>query len=386
MQKGLEGEVTDFLGRDHYEPKSEKEGQREGYRNGYYPRTAKTAEGRLNLKIPRVRGTLQPYNSELLNRLSELEEGLYRLSTEMYVRGLSTRDIESTFTDNDGNALLSRSSVSQMTESLYAEYENFRNRDLSGYDVVYLSVDGVYESVRKYSKNQTILAAWAICSDGQKILLHLATAGQESESSWGDFFEEMIGRGLRQPLMVTSDGQKGVINAIIKYFPLARRQRCLVHKTRNLLNKTPLDAQKEVKASLHSVYYASDRTAADTLAAMFIDRYADLYPEMVRCFQDDLDACLAHLEFPGGHRRFIRTTNLIERSFAEEKRRTKVIPSHVNEKSAMKLVFGVLIRASYSWRKIKMNVLELALLRNIRKIIVKDNNDDDSTISYNLAA
>ncbi|WP_049756604.1 transposase [Chloroherpeton thalassium] len=88
MQKGLEGEVTDFLGRAHYEPKSEKEGQREGYRNGYYPRTAKTAEGRLNLKIPRVRGTQQPYNSELLNRLSELEAGLYRLSTEMYVRGL----------------------------------------------------------------------------------------------------------------------------------------------------------------------------------------------------------------------------------------------------------------------------------------------------------
>lgn len=127
------------------------------------------------------------------------------------MRGLSTRDIESTFTDREDKALLSRSSVSQMTESLYTEYENFRNRDLSGYDVVYLFVVGVYESVRRYSQNQTILAAWAICSDGQKILLHLAAAGRESESSWGDFFEEMIGRGLRQPLMVTSDGQKGLI-------------------------------------------------------------------------------------------------------------------------------------------------------------------------------
>lgn len=386
LQQALEEEVTEFLGRERYE-RSDAETPA-GYRNGYRDRTIKTAEGRLKVRRPRVRATDEPFESRLLARIDGLEERLQQLALEMYVRGLSTRDIEETLVDQDGEPLLSRSSVSRLTEALHDEYEAFAGRDLSELDVVYLFVDGVYEAVRSYTRNQAILCAWAICSDGTKEMLHLACAGSETKDAWSAFFEEMTGRGLRQPLLVVSDGAKGLMAAIEEHLPRTDRQRCLAHKLRNLASKLPRDPELRAPAMerVKAVYYAPDRETAELLAERLLDDYAEEYPALVKCFSDDLEACLRHLDYPLAHRRYIRTTNLLERSFQEEKRRTKVIPHHVNERGATKLVFGVLIRASRRWNRVKMTRLELAQLRNIRKFMNPDQDDEAQTISLPLAA
>jgi transposase-like protein len=155
-------------------------------------------------------------------------------------------------------------------------------------------------------------------------------------------------RGLPQPLFVVSDGGKGLKAAITKCFPYATRGRCLAHKTQNLLNKLPRGDQIRgpIKRKIKAIYDAPGRQTADPLAIAFIEAYAGEYPHMIKCFQADLEACLAHLEFPAGHRRYIRTTHLIEPAFAEQKRRTKGIPAPINEKGAMKLVYGTLIRVA----------------------------------------
>jgi len=386
LQQALEEEVTEFLGRARYE-RSDAETPA-GYRNGYRDRTLKTAEGRLKVRRPRVRETDEPFESSLLARIEGLEQRLQQLALEMYVRGLSTRDIEETLTDQDGEPLLSRSSVSRLTEALHEEYEAFAVRDLSELDVVYLFVDGVYEAVRSYTRNQAILCAWAICSDGSKQMLHLACAGSETKDAWSAFFEEMTGRGLRQPLLVVSDGAKGLMAAIEEHLPRSDRQRCLAHKLRNLASKLPRDPELRapVMQEIKAVYYAPGRETAELLAERLIETYADEYPAVVKCFTDDLEACLVHLSYPLAHRRYIRTTNLLERSFQEEKRRTKVIPHHVNERGATKLVFGVLIRASRRWNRVKMTRLERAQLRNIRKFMNPDSDKQTKTISLPLAA
>src|SRR5690625_5853226 len=95
---------------------------------------------------------------------------------------------------------------------------------------------------------------------------------------------------------------------------------------------------------------------------------------MIKCFNDDLHACLVHLKYPYGHRRSIRTTNLIERSFMEQKRRTKIIPNHVNEKGAMKLVYATLIRAARRWQRVTMDQADLVLLKTLRQTMCKDQN------------
>lgn len=174
------------------------------------------------------------------------------------------------------------------------------------------------------------------------MLLGLEAVASESAACWEAHFDDLIERGLSQPLFVVSDGGKGLKAALNKCFPYATRGRCLAHKTRNLMNKLPREEQIRgpIKRKMKAIYYAPDRLTADQLAADFIDTYAGKHPTMIKCFQADLEACLAHLMFPAGHRRYIRTTNLIERAFVEQKRRTKVIPNHINEKGAIKLVYG----------------------------------------------
>jgi len=263
-------------------------------------------------------------------------------------------------------------------------------QDLSSYDLVYLFVDGVYESVRRYTNGQTILCGWGICSDGRKVLLGLRAVASESGECWAEFFEDLKARGLAHPLLVVSDGGKGTIKAIAECFPFADRGRCIAHKMRNLTNKLPKDKTitDPVKARVRAIYYAADLESAQGLAKAFIKDYAQKYPSMIKCFTDDLGACLVHLKYPYGHRKSIRTTNLIERSFLEQKRRTKVIPNHVNEKGAMKLVYGTLIRAAQRWQRVSMDEADLVLLKTLRKTMCKDQpvTITDDRISFKQAA
>ncbi len=385
IQESLESEVSEFLGREYYAHR-EDDAVHKGYRNGYYDRQVLSTEGRMKVRVPRVRDTEEDFESNVLRRLSEIEENLKDLAREMYVRGASTRDIEQAFVDQEtGKPLLSKSSVSELNKALWDEYERFITRDLSALDVVYMFVDGVYESIQKYSNNQTILCCWGICSDGHKEIITLSAVASESTEAWIAVFEDMVKRKFRHPLLVVSDGAKGLPEAVKQVFPKAKRQRCLAHKLRNIGVKLPDDKQEEVLGRVKSVYYADDRKTADYLAARLIDEYAAVYPSAIKCFCDDLDACLTHLDFPKGHQRFIRTTNLLERAFEEEKRRTKVIPQHVNERGALSLIFAVLSRASARWQRVRMTGVELAQLRQIRSLTENIVIDGDF-ISYRLAA
>jgi len=401
LQEGLENEVTELIGREWYKrtPEETRENEepeeceteieerpRRIYRNGYYPRRIATLGGTMELEVPRVRNNKEKHESNLLkNLVILLKEKLHKVVVEAIVRGLSFRDVEECFTDQSGESIISRGSMTGIMERVNIEFEEFRKADLSKVDIVYLYFDGVYESVKKYTKNQTILCSWGISSTGEKLLLGLSAASSENEDSWNEFMESLLARGLRQPLLVISDGNKALIKAIAKNFPLARRQRCIAHKMRNIMNKLPLEEQGRIKGEIHNIYYSYDKTEAEAKSEEFIRKYSNKYPEMVRCFTEDLSSCLEHLNFPESHRKFIRTTNLIERAFVEEKRRTKIIPCHQNEKGMMNLVFGVLIRASKSWRKMKISSLDKTLLVNIRNIIIPDYNNSDF-VSYQGAA
>lgn len=382
-QEALEAEVDEFLDRKWHKPM--EKGTQQGYRNGYYNRKVSVPGSRLSLSVPRVRKTRSRFVSRLLKGCVHITEKLKTLALEMYVRGLSTRDIEEAFVDQGGEPFFGRNGVSQLSQRLYEEYQAFSQRDLSSLDVVYLFVDGVYEAVRKYTNGQALLCAWAICSDGKKRFLHLSAVQSESQEAWTAFFEDMQRRGLRQPLMVISDGGLGVVGAIQRRFPKSDRQRCIAHKLRNLSAKLPRDISALILPEFTAVYYAPDRTAADILAGQIIDKYSHMYPAAVQCFNQDLEACLAHLRYPEGHRRYIRTTNLMERTFEEQKRRTKVLPQHQHERGAVGLVFGVLWRVSQKWQRVSMSLLELAQLRNIRALICP-NEDLTNFISYELAA
>jgi putative transposase len=363
IEEALEAEVDEVLGRKHYEHGKAENGYRNGYRSG----RLKSAEGEIVYSVPQVTGREEPYASRIRGNLAGRSEELEDLAVEMYARGLSTRDIEKAFRASDGKPLLSKSAVSIVTERLWEDYKAFASRDLSEFNVAYFFMDGIAERLHLGQPREAVLAAWGILEDGKKVLLHLAPGTKEDTASVRDFIRDMKNRGLVDPVLACTDGAPGVIRAVEECFPRSLRQRCLAHKIRNILGKAPDHEWREMKALAHAAYHAASPKLAEMAREEFASTYQDEHPTAVACFLDDFEACVAHLRLPITHRKATRTTNMLERLFGEERRRTKIIPHAFGERAVLKLMYAALARASESWRNVKTTEFERRQIGLLRK-------------------
>jgi putative transposase len=364
VEEALEAESRDAVGRGYYEHGAEP-GQ--GYRNGVRTGRLKTAEGLIEYAAPQIAGRDEPFHSEIRDHLKGRTQALEDLAVELLARGLSVRDIEDAFKDETGRLLLSKTAVSGLSERLWADYQEFATRDLSEYDITYLFVDGIAERIRPGQRREPVLAAWGFTSEGRKVLLHLMAGSKEDAETVTAFFQDMRARGLGDPLLVVSDGAPGIIKAIETCFPRSERQRCLAHRMRNLAAKVDEDRWPEFKARATAAYQAPSRAIARELAAGIRADYETRLPSAMACFLDDFEACIAHLRMPVTHRRAIRTTNLLERLFVEERRRLKIIPNAFGEKPVLKLMFGAMIRAAERWRAIRVTDFERRQMAAVRQ-------------------
>jgi putative transposase len=372
IEEGLEAEVRDALDRGYYEHGSEPGG---GYRNGLRRGRLKTAEGFIDYSAPQVAGTIEPFRSELRAHLKGRSEALEDLAIEMLARGLSVRDIEDAFKDETGRLLLSKTAVSELGERLWADYQDFATRDLSEYDISYLFVDGIAERIRPGQRREPVLAAWGFTTEGKKVLLSLMAGSKEDAETVTAFFQDMRARGLGDPLLAVSDGAPGIIKAIETCFPRSARQRCLAHRMRNLAAKVPEDLRPDFKARVLAAYQAPSRAIARDLAEGLVADYEKELPSAVACFQDDFEACIAHLRLPVTHRRATRTTNLLERLFLEERRRLKIIPNAFGEKAVLKLMFAAMTRAAERWRAIRITDFERRQMAALRQQLDQEYED-----------
>jgi putative transposase len=362
LQEALEQEQTTALGRGRYETRGEQIGSRNGYENG----TLKTAAGVLRVKLPQIRGREAPYRSPLWRQVATTSEVLKRLIVEMYVGGMSQRDIEYSLESAVGQFVLSKSTVSEMTETLSEEYEAWRMRDLSTEAVAYLFIDTVYEPLRRWGQKTGVLCVWAICEDGRKVLLSLSTTNSESYESCLEVVRGLAKRGMPVPVTITTDGAIGLTKAIDAMWPKSLRIRCWFHKMQNLQQKVPAHLWPEVKALLVDMRDAPTPEKAEKRREAIMEQYQRELPEACRCLLDDAQASLNHLLVPQRHQQYVRTSNLVERAFVEERRRTKVIPHLWGEQSLVNLVFGVLIRVSDRWGKKCFSDLEQHQIRSLR--------------------
>jgi transposase-like protein len=127
-------------------------------------------------------------------------------------------------------------------------------------------------------------------------------------------------------MTVTTGGAPGLIKAVEAMWPEAERIRCWFHKMKNVLEKVPEDQHEPIKRLLQDVRDASDHASGVKRVEQLIENHQKQLPSAMACLKDDLAATLAHLKLSSLHQKMIRTTNLCERSFVEERRRTKVIP------------------------------------------------------------
>jgi putative transposase len=368
LQEALEEEQAVALGRGRYERREEER----GYRNGYEQGTLKTAEGVLRVEVPQIRGREEPYRSPLWRQVGKTSDVLKRRIVEMYTGGLSQRDIEFGLEKALGQFVLSKSAVSELTDSLAQEYEAFRTRDLSGDEVAYLFMDAVDEPLRRWGSKTGVFCVWAICADGRKVLLTLSTATSESAESSLEVLRDLVKRGLQTPVTITTDGAPGLTKALDVIWPKSLRIRCWFHKMQNLQQKVPPQAWPEFKALVMERRDAPTVPAAERRRQLIVNRYQRDFPAAWRCLLDAAEASLNHLYVPQRHQHYVRTSNLAERAFAEERRRTKVIPHLWDEGSVVKLVFAVLIRVRERWGKQCFSEFEQHQIRGLRRQLQLD--------------
>ena len=325
------------------------------YQQKHHREQVQSAEGPLNLKMPQVRNTIEAFESVWLQTLVRRSDKLAALIPQLYVKGLSTRDIEAALADTLEVDGVSKSSVSQLCRQLTHDFEGWQNRDLSEHKIFYLFCDGIYLRLRpEDDRAAAVLCAYGIREDGRKVLLHLAVGDKESTVCWKSFFQDMKQRGLTEPLLAIIDGNSGLRRAVRECFPDARVQRCQVHRMRNILCKLPEKARWGLKKLIQKAFSAATYKKGLEQAQGIVATYREQFPEAMKCLATDLEECLTALRFPEAHRKRIRTTNLLERLFGEGQRRLKVIPRFMSERSGLSLMFAVLVDASAGWRGVKV--------------------------------
>lgn len=275
-----------------------------------------------------------------------------------------------------GRSLLSRTAVSEVTEALWAEYEEFATRDLSEVPPLYLFIDGIAERLRPGAKREAILCAWAITWEGKKVLLYLAPGTKEATESCKEMLHDLKRRGMADPVVVAADGAPGPICAVEEVFPQSLRQRCLAHKGRNIGAKLPDEAHPEVPDAARAAYQAPSPAMARALKDDLVERYGKLHPSAVACFVEDFEACIAHLRLPPANRKSVRTTNLLKRLFRGERRRVGAAGRLFGERPVLKMMYGASIRVTEKWRGIKAFDLERRQLERLQEQLRGEHRND----------
>jgi putative transposase len=348
----LEAEVSAHLGAERYE----RSGARRGSRNGHRRRKVACGVGALEVEYPKVRQAEAPFRSAILAAWQRKSRTLLSTLPSLYVEGLSTRDFGRALSPLWHEAGLSRSTVSRANGQIKEAFDAWRGRRLADEDVIYLFLDGHYEGVRLGVKEkEAILVAHGITRAGQRTLLGVYLGGRESTQGWRLALDDLAGRGLRQPLLVVSDGNAGLVRAVKETWPTTPRQRCVVHRTRNVLARVPKKDHRRVGQALNRIFYAPSLEEALAAAEEFARRWKNVYPSAAETLGRDLADCLTFFRFPPRHWRRLRTSNTLERSFREVRRRTRVVGRFPTEMAALGLVWSVMDQEAGNWRGLVMD-------------------------------
>ena len=356
LEGGMATEVEEHLGRELYERRGSED--REDYRNGFYLRHFLTELGDLIVRIPRTR---KGFVSKVLEMYKRRSRSVDRLIMACFVLGMSTRKVAAALFSVLGERV-SASTVSEVGKGLDEAVKRYHKRKLED-RYRFLFFDGVVLKQRGAAKVQKkiILSAYGETWEGKREMIDFLLATSESQNAWEGFLRELYKRGLEGERceIITSDGGKGLRNALEVVYPRIVRQHCWAHKTRNVLDKVKKVDQEKVKKDLHQISHATNRQAATQAYWSFCKKYRKAYPEAVKSLGSEIDDLLSFYQIKLSPKekkdldrqerqnaqkalwRTIRTTNLIERAFREVKRRTRPMGVFGNKDSMERILYAV---------------------------------------------
>jgi putative transposase len=337
IEEIMREELKQFLGAAW----GESTPKRKGYRNGTYTRDLATTSGSLeDLEVPRDRAG--QFHTQVFDRYNRYEPQVAEGLTQMFVAGVSTQKVGEVAQTLLGVAP-SASAISRLNQTLTEQFEAWRERALQAHwRILYL--DGVHFNVRHGDQTDStiILTALGVDLEGNKEVLALRACAEESKDGWMDLLQDLRNRGATQMDLIVTDGHDGLLSAVATLFAATPRQRCVVHKQRNVMNAIPKRERSMVTTELTGIWKAPTKAEALTQLAAFKGKYQKRYPEAVRSLMEDEAHLLTFYAFPPVMHRYIRTTNAIESFFSNVRQRTDQIDTFTTETSCLSIVWAVM--------------------------------------------
>lgn len=329
----LDAEADEITGAARYE----RSGERKAYRAGHYERDLTVKAGKMSLKVPKLKGAV--FSSAVIERYRRREESVEEALIDMYLAGVSTRQVDDISQLLWGDRMPSQT-LSDKLKRVYADIDAWRERPQ---EYAYLFMDGVWHK-RCWGgsvENAGILVAIGIGADGRREVLSVAEGMKEDAESWRSFIKGMLARGLKGVRLVTGDRCAGLVAAAGELLPGARYQRCMVHFERNILAKVNPKNRDWAADALKAVFSMETRDKAlEKAESVAGEMEARKLKEAASCLRDGIGETTTYLldDYPREHRRRIRTNNMIERLNREIRRRTRVVGSFPDGRSALMLV------------------------------------------------
>lgn len=321
------------------------------YRNGYHKeRQLTSAMGTFPVKLPRLR---VPFESQIIPAYERRTEELGELLPELYMHGLAAGDFRQAMRTLLGeNAPISPTTILRLKQEWEGEYKAWRERPLEE-DYLYLWADGVYPKAGPKDEKMAVLVVIGLNRKGEKEVLAIEEGYRESAESWKDLLRKLRTRGMKWAGLMVADGIPGLKKALRDVYPKTQYQRCWVHKMRNVLDKLPKKCEEEATEMLREIYNAKSRKVALELKERFVVRFSQDYPAAVNSLEEAGNDLFTYFDFPKSHWRSIKSTNVIESLFSAVKLRTDAARRIKTRKSALFLVFKLLINQEARLRKIR---------------------------------
>ena len=347
MESTLKEELTLHIDRRNYQ----RRGDSPTYRNGYYKRGLVTQFGTINdIKVPTLRNAF--FKTKVFKRYKRYQDIVEDLIEGIFLAGVSTRRV--------GEAVsklldtkISHGTVSNITKRLDAKVREYRQKPLLD-EYQYLFLDGITLKIRYNSAyhNRKVLVAYGLTLFGERHLIGFIQAQGESTDSWEGMVNDLYRRGLegKNLKLIIIDGSKGLRSALRLVYPLVPVQRCWAHKGRNVANYLPKKHQKECTDELQTIYAAKNRHSAIGAFKNWKKKWSKISERAVCCVENDLEELLNVYAFPEGQRKKIRTTNVIERSFREVRRRTRVFSCFSNKESCDRIIYAIFTYLNNKWK------------------------------------
>lgn len=344
IQTALNSQFEEFIGASYYE----RSPGRRSVRNGSYTRQLKTRVGSINLNVCRDRDG--EFKTDLFDRYQRSEKALVLGLLEMYLWGVSTRNVEE-ITESLCGFGISKSQVSVLTKTLDDDLNQWRNRELlDAYK--YLIFDARYEKIRESGRvvSKALAIAIGVTEEGKREILGSWVINSESFEEWDDCIKQLIERGLHGVVYVVSDQNKGLRSAIEKRFQGVVWQRCQVHFMRNFLSKLSKQIQPEALRLLKSVFASETRDEALKKAGELCKYLRERKREPIADWlEENIQETLGVYDLPLEHRKRMRSTNMLERLNQELKRRSRVVRIFPNEASCLRLMTALCQEYSEEW-------------------------------------